>query len=269
MPSPFPGMNPYLENPLVWPDIRKRLIVAIADCLNPQLLPHYHVAIEERIYETHAEDSLFVGIPDDVVVKQGRTQAKATPSRTAVAEPRIQPVKVTLPIPQPVREWYLEVRWAKTGDAIAAIEILSPKNKQPGEGRKQYKAKRQKAWASLTHWVEIDLLRKGKPLVQIQDGTQSDYRILVSRAYERPSADLYRFNVQDAIPTFPLPLCSGSPECDRGIAEPAIDLQSLLHEVYDCGSYHLLLDYSQDPVPTLSADTCHWLDGCLKSAALR
>ncbi len=137
------------------------------------------------------EDSLLVGIPDDVAVQQGGSQPTAISSSVAVAEPRVHTVKVTLPIAQPVREWYLEVRMAKTGDAIAVIDILSPKNKQAGERRKQYAAKRQKVWKRLTHWVEIDLLRKGKPLVQRQDEVQSDYRILVSRGYDRPAADLF------------------------------------------------------------------------------
>jgi hypothetical protein len=31
MPSPFPGMDPYLENPEFWPGVHNRLIVAIID----------------------------------------------------------------------------------------------------------------------------------------------------------------------------------------------------------------------------------------------
>ncbi|MEQ8961940.1 MAG: DUF4058 family protein, partial [Coleofasciculus sp. C2-GNP5-27] len=35
MPSPFPGMNPYLENPELWPEVHHWLITAIAESLNP------------------------------------------------------------------------------------------------------------------------------------------------------------------------------------------------------------------------------------------
>ena len=42
MPSPFPGMNPYLEYPDRWPTVHNRLIVALADLLTPQLLPKYY-----------------------------------------------------------------------------------------------------------------------------------------------------------------------------------------------------------------------------------
>jgi len=39
MPSPFPGMNPYLEHPSLWAGIHHRLITAIANDLAPQLRP--------------------------------------------------------------------------------------------------------------------------------------------------------------------------------------------------------------------------------------
>ncbi|NEO03945.1 MAG: DUF4058 family protein, partial [Moorea sp. SIO3I7] len=38
-PSPFPGMDPYVEHPSAWPNVHHRLITAIADSLAPQLLP--------------------------------------------------------------------------------------------------------------------------------------------------------------------------------------------------------------------------------------
>jgi hypothetical protein len=72
MPSPFPGMNPYLEDPELWPGVHGRLIVAIADFLSPQLRPKYFVAIEERTYQTTCEERLLVGIPD-VVVQRSQT----------------------------------------------------------------------------------------------------------------------------------------------------------------------------------------------------
>jgi Protein of unknown function (DUF4058) len=51
MPSPFPGMNPYLEHPDRWSTVHNRFIVAIADVLTPLLLPRYQVDIEKRIYQ--------------------------------------------------------------------------------------------------------------------------------------------------------------------------------------------------------------------------
>jgi hypothetical protein len=263
-------MNPYLEEPGIWQEVHKRLIVAIADTLNPQLRPNYRVAIEERVYETSGEDSLLVGIPDDVVVQSTRATANPpSPNATLVASP-VQPVTVTLPMPAKVREWYLEVRAVGTGEAIAVIEVLSPKNKRPGEGRKQYETKRQKVLGSLTHLVEIDLLRQGKAMLIENNGIQSHYRILVSRSERRPQAELYAFNLQDAIPSFPLPL--SSQEASNGEpteTEPLVNLQALLHEVYDRGSYDLAIDYNRNPIPTLSDADSAWVDGLLKEKGLR
>lgn len=50
MPSPFPGMNPYLESPELWTEVHHRLISAIATAIESALPPSYRVAIEKRIY---------------------------------------------------------------------------------------------------------------------------------------------------------------------------------------------------------------------------
>ena len=52
MPSPFPGMDPYLENPELWGEVHNRSIVAIADAIAPSLRPKYRVAIAQRTYLT-------------------------------------------------------------------------------------------------------------------------------------------------------------------------------------------------------------------------
>lgn len=269
MPSPFPGMNPYLEASGVWQEVHKRLIVAIADMLNPVLHPHYRVAIEERVYQTTGEDSLLVGIPDNVVVKQSQTVVNKPSANVGVAS-LVQPVTVTLPMPETVKEWFLEVRQAGTGHVVTVVELLSPKNKRSGEGRQQYDTKRQKILPSLTHLVEIDLLRQGKPMPMECNGIKSDYRILVSRSNRRPLADLYAFNLRDPIPSFPLPLRSpNSPDHESTVTEPTIHLQTLLHELYDRGSYDLLIDYSRDPLPRLSSNDAVWMDNLLREKQLR
>ena len=50
MRSPFPGMNPYLEQPIFWSEFHSRLIVAIADALAPNLLPKYYIGVKTRTY---------------------------------------------------------------------------------------------------------------------------------------------------------------------------------------------------------------------------
>lgn len=261
MPSPFPGMNPYLEQPEIWSQVHKWLIILIAQTLNPQLRPKYRVVVEERVYEAKGDDSLLVGIPDDVVV-QTQTTDKANLAHIAVATPPTKPVKITLPMTETVREWYLEVRQVETGEVMTVMEILSPKNKRSGEGRIKYESKRQKILGSLTHLVEIDLLRQGKPMPMNGQEIQSHYRIVVSRSSERPQADLYAFNLQQEIPAFPLPLQSA----DREIV---INLQELLHNLYEQGSYDLAINYRQEPLPPLSTADVAWVDKVLREQGLR
>ncbi len=73
MPSPFPGMDPYLEGPNFWPEVHSRLIIEIAELLVPQLRPKYRVALEKRVYESAGNESLLVGIPDVVVQRRQPT----------------------------------------------------------------------------------------------------------------------------------------------------------------------------------------------------
>lgn len=64
MAYPFPGMNPYLEDPALFSGLHHLLISEIARFLSPQLRPKYRVAVEVRMYETTDENSLLVGIAD-------------------------------------------------------------------------------------------------------------------------------------------------------------------------------------------------------------
>ena len=255
MPSPFPGMNPYLEASQLWPDLHHRLITAIADLLAPQLEPKYIVAIERRVYEVVDETPLLVGLPD-VMVQRSTTTPEQTNTNVATLSPPAQPITVTVPIPETVRQGYLEIRQVGNNQVITAIEILSPVNKRPGKGRETYEAKRQNVLTSLTHLVEIDLLRQWEPMPILEPNIQSHYRILVSRRQRRPLADLYAFNLQHSIPTFPLPLLAGD-------AEPVIDLKALLDLIYDRAVYRLQINYNNEPVPALTEEDATWADTLL------
>jgi hypothetical protein len=252
MPSPFPGMNPYLEHPEIWPGVHHWLIVELARSLSPQLRPKYRVAVEVRMYETIGEQSLLVGLPD-LTVKSSQVTTQQPMTNVAVAKPSTQPQTVEVPVPETIKQGYLEVREVGTHEVITAIEILSPINKRSGEGRKQYENKRNKVLASSTHLVEIDLLRQGQAMPVYHSKNKTHYRILVSRGDRRPQADLYAFNLPDPIPSFHLPLKSG----DR---EPLVDLQLLLNNVYDQASYDLAIDYTQETVPPLLEEDRVWVN---------
>jgi hypothetical protein len=251
MPSPLPGMDPYLEHPSSWPNFHHRLITAIAICLGPQLRPKYRVVVEEAIYQTEGQDSVLVGVPD-VAVQQANLNAMITVQESTTGVTQAQPILVDLPMPAMVRQGFLEIREVLTSEVVTVIEVLSPVNKRPGEGRRSYEAKRQTILASATNLVEIDLLRQWPAILALPDVLQRHYRILVSASVNRPQASLYAFNLQDPIPAFPLPLR----EADT---EPIVNLQGLLAEIYDQSGYDLVIDYQQDPIPPLAKDDATWL----------
>ena len=248
MPSPFPGMNPYLENPELWSEVHSRLIVAIADTIAPTLLPNYYVAIEKRIYFNVPEDNVLIGIPDVSVISPGKRIPQESPQSkipTATLSQPDEPQTITIPIAEEIQERYLEIRETTTGRVITSIELLSPKNKRGGEGREAYLRKRQRILTSYTHLVEIDLLRGGKSMPMQGVSEEKNYRILVSRSDLRPHAQLYSFNLRDTIPKFELPLQTED-------SYPIVDLKSILDGVYDRAGYHFRIDYSQPTIPALA-----------------
>ncbi|MBO1350530.1 MAG: DUF4058 family protein [Hormoscilla sp. GUM202] len=262
MPSPFPGMDPYLEHPDLWPGVHHFLITAIAQLLSPQLRPKYVVSVEVRMYESNDEQSLLVGIPDVSVLSKAGKISTSNPTAVAVAAPTAEPITVTLPMPITIRQGYLEIKEVASKKVVTSIEVLSPVNKRMGKGRDAYLTKREQILGSSTNFVEIDLRRSGKQMPIVNKGIKSDYRILVSRGQQRPQADLYAFKLQNPIPLFPLPLRAEDPE-------PVINLRDLLTGIYDIGSYDLKLDYSQEPVPRLSPKDAAWANALLRQQGLR
>ena len=176
-----------------------------------------------------------------------------------------RPLRVQLPIPLDVKEHYLEVREVATKELITVIEVLSPANKRSGKGRSIYEAKRTKILTSMTNLIEIDVLRLGQPMEMI-GATKSQYRILVSRPFDRPEADLFRFDLQDPIPHFPVPLRPESPDA-------IVDLQAILNETYQRGRLDLSIDYSQEQLinrlPGLSESDRDWVLSTIDTAKNR
>jgi Protein of unknown function (DUF4058) len=255
--SPFPGMNPYLEQAQLWHQVHNRLIIAIADALSEQVAPQYLVAIEERVYAV-SDESLsgraLVGIADVSLSRSNAQAIDIAGGRLTVPRP------VRVPIPEEVTERFLEVRLTKTGEVVSVIELLSPKNKRSKEGRAAYESKRQKILGSATSLVEIDLLRGGEAM-PLLDVTDSSYRILVSRSFRRPDADLYPFGLREPIPSIPVPLRAGEPE-------PVVDLQVLLNQVYQRARFDLAIDYSEPLKPALSPEDAAWVEATLRQANL-
>lgn len=263
MPSPFPGMNPYLESPAVWSSFHTRLLVAIADTLAPVLRPNYYIEVETRTYVEQEdgedeEDELLIGIPDAAVLSvTSLKQPKETVSEAASTLTQNRPQPITLPMPTTLKERYLEVREIGTETVITVIEVLSPKNKKRGKGRVVYERKRSRILGSLSNLIEIDLLRGNPPMTMLGQVQPTHYRIVVSQSEQRPQADLYGFNLPEPIPSFPLPL---KPEEQ----EPMVDLQAIVQGVCERAGYDDRIDYRQPiPPPALSETDHQWVEALL------
>jgi hypothetical protein len=268
MPTPFPGMDPYLERRGLWEEIHTDLISHIRQFLIPLLRPKYRVAIEQRTYLSLVMSNReLTGKPDILVTENRPIGPRSAHTSLALAEPTVaeQPIAGELPTPEEVVDRYLEIRDTKTHEVITAIEILSPTNKQSPEGRHQYEQKRLKVLASATNLVEIDLLRAGKPFamkaINPTQEKQCDYRIVISRSWQRPRADLYFFRVRQPIPSFLIPLRAGE-------QEPVLPLNQILHDLYDLGGYDLAIDYDLPADPALSSEDAIWAAQLLRTASL-
>lgn len=248
MPSPFPGMDPYLERPELWPGLHNRLIAGLDETLGPLVRPRYYVALEERIYSEDPPELLLVGRPDLAVVRSHAGPPDRASGSWGAATGVLE---VEVPLADRVRETYLELRAAQDGEVVTVIEILSPSNKRPGEGRREYLRKRAAVLQSLTSLVEIDLLRIGDRMPLVQRWPTADYGVLVSRSWLRPRAHLTGFTLRDPLPAFPVPLREGEDE-------PSLDLGAVFMTVYDRASYDLRIDYGRPPEPPLRDADASW-----------
>jgi hypothetical protein len=261
VPSPFPGMDPYLEGQLIWRDVHHNLISAIQTALAPQVAPEYYVAVEQRVTTVEIARGEGVREPDVAIVP---TRPVPVPSGgVAVAEaPTATAVAVTLPYFEKVREGYIEIRDVENHVVVTAIEVLSRTNKLSSEGRQEYGKKRRAVLASVTSLIEIDLLRAGEPM-QMEPMPQTDYRILVSRGWEHPHAILHAFGIRQAIPAVSVPLQWDEKEVSLAVGD-------LLAQLYERARYDLRVDYrAAPPEPSLSAEDAAWMDTLLREKGLR
>ena len=273
--NPFPGMNPYLETPALWPGVHNRTIVGLGNLLARRLRPEYSVAIEERVHIStepggngSGDGNTGIRIPDAVVLAAaGAAPSSAgtqpdSPRRFPAPERSKDAIAARLPATDLFKQRYLEVRRADNRQVVAVIELLSPTNKD-GYGRQEYLAKRAAVLSSPAHLVEIDLLRAGQRMPVLGDVPDAHYRILVANARRtEPVADLYPFGIRQPIPDFVLPLAEGS----EGVG---VDLNRVVSGVYVAGAYWLDIDYRDDPEPPLSDDDRRWLDALLRAQGLR
>ena len=251
MPTPFPGMDPYIES-WIWGSFHSNLITAIYDRLNPRLPKRFIASTELFVWRVDNSERLLMGGPDvfvsdrDPVPGSGGVATLAAPINTV--------------LPGVVRKQrYVKIIDSEERRVVAVIEILSPSNKTGGEDGQMYRLKREEYLASGISLVEIDLLRAGqRPPLGDPAPPISDYYVLVHRGWERSRIGIWPVSVRETLPLMPIPL-------DPDVAELTIDLRACIDHVYDFGRYAEQLDYSKPPKPPLREPDATWARDLLAS----
>jgi hypothetical protein len=239
-------MNPYLERDAIWHDFHESFLPLARESLSAQVAPRYFIKIDEHMYihELGQEQRRFIGRGDLWVAPLPSEPGGGTGSALLEA-----PSEVGIPEIDIEGQSYLEIRDRESRQLVTVIELLSPSDKCSGPDREQYLAKVRHLLRSNVHLVEIDLLRGGPRMPWI-DLPPCDYCVVVSRAERRPKAGNWPIRLRDPLPTIPVPLRQGEPDA-------RLDLQAVLHRVYDGAAYHYYL-YDAEPVPALSAEDAAW-----------
>jgi len=243
-------MDPYLENPTVWPDVHLNLISEAQATLNRQLRPRYFSRAEERVYISERDDPGRSVLVPDVTGK--KRSEEAAPLETGGVATLAEPIVVPLLIDDEVRERRIVIRDAENHEVVTVIEIVSPSNKKSGAyGRGNFLSKRREVLNSTANWVEIDLLRDGIRTVPDDVWDKGEYFVHISRPLDRRTSHVWPLRITDPLPPIPIPL---RPE-DGGTT---LDLQAVFDAVYDRCGYDLQIDYDREPVPPLAPELHEW-----------
>ncbi|MBI3267421.1 MAG: DUF4058 family protein [Planctomycetes bacterium] len=254
--SPFPGMDPYLEHPSLWPGVHDRLVTYFADALARQLPARYYADLRQRLFVETPDEWIY----PDVSVTTGKTSRGRGPSKGCAEASGAVLVELRQ---VEVREPFIEIRDAATRHkVVTVVEVLSSTNKAGGSnGQREYVSKQREVLASTANLVEIDLLRAGDhvaavPLALLRRHRPFHYLVVVRRAERPEQREVYPIRCPSSLPAVRVPLLPGD-------AEPPVDLQACLERVYKMGAYGGRIDYQRSPEPPLPAEDAAWARGLI------
>lgn len=255
MPSPFPGMDPYLEGHL-WPDVHNSLAYLISVQLTPRLGASYVVHLNSyTVEDTAPEEDIGIMYPD-VEVFMRSDQVKEPPpvygeetTPETIILPSFKPVEVRIPV--------VEIKDRKSNQLITAIEILSPVNKRR-PGLQPYRDKRLRLHQAGVHLLEIDLIRRGEKPLAHPYLPKSHYLVTLTRGGSGQT-QVWALDIKDPLPVIPVPL--KQPDGDI-----ALNLGEALTTLYQQRAFEKSINYSElPPPPAFSEDITAWMRtlGCL------
>lgn len=244
MPSPFPGMDPYIESPELWSDFHNNLASEIQAYLNRHIQPRYFARLTPYVTYEVVEIGQGYGVRPDV----GIWHLQPAPGESAVGVTTVTPAPVESLVPMeiPLRLHRVEIRTTAQQQLVTVIEILSPVNKRPGhQAYRAYRRKRRDLLHSEVHLLEIDLLRGGERPPLERPVPVAAYYVVLSRAERRPRVEVWPIQLWDRLPVVPMPLLQPDPDVP-------LDLAAVVASVYERGAYAQQIAYHQSPPPPLS-----------------
>ena len=271
MPSPFPGMDPYLEEPRRWPDVHQSLITYIRDALQPAVRPRYFARMGERVYIMNPPRAI---APDIFLIKRpvpdvgGRRVREPMVSYGVPALEADVPLLIDMP-PVEYREPFVEVVQGD-GEVVTVIEVLSPANKTPARVTANIAANRSNCWQALYIWWKLTCSR---PVCRRCWSPRASwlrchlcqphrYLISVRRGTEPDRFETYPVSLPNRLPRIRVPLTAPDPDV-------VLDIPMIFNQCYDNGGYADLIDYQQEPTAPLSPDETAWLNVLLQESGLR
>ena len=250
MNSPFPGMEPYLEDPAFWSDFHLTFIGCWREAIADLLPEPYEARLDETVHFVQMSDEVIKLIYPDVSVSRAGKRPKESSRRgggTAVMKPTVIPHR---PLDE-VRQARIQILHRPDRSLVTVLEMLSPANKT-GDGFADYCAKRQAVLRRKTHLVELDLLLGGRRLPLSKPLPSGDYFVLISRAEKLPNCEVYPSLLRRPLPTIPIPL--RAPDDDV-----LIDMQAVLRLAYERGRYGRSLAYGQIPKAVMAEKDKRWV----------
>ena len=252
MPSPFPGMDPYLEGSVYWAGFRARFIVAMSDAITGQLPPGYYAEVEQHVWleDEAGDDRHPFAIPDTYLADNGQGGGTAVASRKKnKAAPALE---VTLPKLKKRPHKYVKILDKANSRVVTVIELLSPSNKS-GEDRNNYLQKRAEFFAAKVNLVEVDLLRDGERMpFGKPKPPPADFYALVCRGERHPKASVWAWTVRDPLPVLPIPLKLADGDIE-------LDLKPCLDRAYDGAGYRTRIRYDRPPESPLRVADAEWI----------
>lgn len=248
MPSPFPGMDPYLEGHL-WPDVHNSLAYLIKVQLAARLAAPYIVHLNTyTVEDTSPEEDIGIMYPDVEIFRKAIAKEPAetygppvTPE--TIVLPAIRNVEARIPV--------VEIKDSRSNKLITAIEILSPVNKRK-PGLLPYREKRERLHYAGVHLVEIDLIRRGERPFEHPYLPKSHYLVCLLRA-GIGKTQAWAIGVKEPLPVIPIPLMA--PDKDS-----FLDLSKALKDLYQQGAFEKSVDYNEaPPPPAFSEEELEWM----------